>query len=226
MKESSPYRRLYDKAMMKIIMLSHQNDWSATRSSLLSRVKDWNDQESWRDFFDIYSKRIYHVALKAGLNAAEAQDVVQEVLVTVAKSIRDGKYDRAKGPFKGWLMNTTRWRINDAFGKRLPLSESSPNRYPEDTSTVDGIPAPDSQDVAGLCEKGLQMTLRETALLRIKGKVGLLQYQIFDLYVEKGCAVAKIKDTLGVSATQVYLAKHRISRLLEKEIKRLEKGHF
>jgi len=31
-----------------------ENDLIPTRLSLLTRLKDWNDQEGWRDFFDTY----------------------------------------------------------------------------------------------------------------------------------------------------------------------------
>ena len=48
-----------------------------TRWSLICRLKDWNDQVGWREFFDTYWKLIYSVAIKAGLTDAEAQDVVQ-----------------------------------------------------------------------------------------------------------------------------------------------------
>jgi hypothetical protein len=56
-----------------------------TRATLLDRLKNWNDQASWQEFFDIYWQLIYGVARKAGLTDAEAQDVVQETLVAVAK---------------------------------------------------------------------------------------------------------------------------------------------
>jgi len=55
-----------------------------TRRSLLSRLKDWDDQESWKDFFDTYWKLVYGVAIKAGLSDQEAQDVVQETVLSVA----------------------------------------------------------------------------------------------------------------------------------------------
>ena len=48
-----------------------------TRQSLLARLKDWEDQASWREFFDTYWRLIHAVALKAGLNEVEAQEVVR-----------------------------------------------------------------------------------------------------------------------------------------------------
>ena len=90
-----------------------------TRRSLLSRLKDWDDQRSWKDFFDTYWKLIYNAALKAGLSHDEAEEVVQETVLTVTRKIKDLKYDPALGSFKGWLLNTTRWRIADQFGPTL-----------------------------------------------------------------------------------------------------------
>src|SRR5262245_58573376 len=91
--------------------IMNQNDFIPTRHSLLNRMKDWGDQASWQDFFDTYWKFIYGVAIKAGLSDAEAQDVVQETVVTVAKKIQDFQVDAKRGSFKAWLVHTTKWRI-------------------------------------------------------------------------------------------------------------------
>ncbi len=65
--------------------MSHQTDeFLPTRRSLLNRLKDWGDQESWQEFFELYSRLIHSVALKAGLTKAEAQEVLQETVITVS----------------------------------------------------------------------------------------------------------------------------------------------
>lgn len=38
-------------------------DFIPTRYSLLSRLQNWDDQDSWKEFFDIYWRLIYAVAL-------------------------------------------------------------------------------------------------------------------------------------------------------------------
>ena len=58
-----------------------------TRRSLLSRLRDWQDQEGWREFFDTYWRLIYNVARNSGLADAEAQDVVQNTFIYLALSI-------------------------------------------------------------------------------------------------------------------------------------------
>ena len=95
-----------------------------TRQSLISRLKNWEDQVSWQSFFDTYGKLIYSVALKAGLSHAEAQDVVQDTVLVVARKIPDFDYDRARGSFKSWLLLITRRRIEKQLKKRLPLKSA------------------------------------------------------------------------------------------------------
>src|SRR2546426_1573632 len=79
----------------------------------------------WKDFFDTYWKLVYGVAIKSGLNDAEAQDVVQETVLSVAKKMHQFKYDPAAGSFKNWLLLITRRRIADHLRKvyREPLKQ-------------------------------------------------------------------------------------------------------
>src|SRR3954467_10834575 len=110
----------------------------ATRRSLVDRLGSWDDQRKWQEFFDTYWKLIFSAARKAGLTEVEAQEVVQETVITVAKNVGKLKYDPAIGSFKGWLLNITRWRIADQFRKRLP--DQQRHRGPGDdraTATID-----------------------------------------------------------------------------------------
>src|SRR5436190_21674006 len=60
----------------------------ATRRSLVDRLANWDDQRRWQDFFDTYWKLIYSAAQKSGLTDSEAQEVVQETVITVARRAR------------------------------------------------------------------------------------------------------------------------------------------
>src|SRR5436853_7740773 len=119
----------------------NQEEVIPTRDSLLSRLKNREDQESWQDFFDTYWKLVYGVALNAGLTDQEAQEAVQETVITVARRIPEFKYDPSVCSFKTWLLNLTRWRINDQLRKRKPEILSPRKRLDQNerTSTVDRI---------------------------------------------------------------------------------------
>ena len=195
-----------------------------TRRSLLSRLKSWDDQKSWQDFFDTYWKLIYSVARKAGLADMEAQDVVQEVVIQVSKKIGEFRYDPAKGSFRGWLLNTTRWRIQDQFRKRQTKADDprSTTGDGQQTGTIESIPDPAGFDLEAVWEKEWRENLANAAMARVRRKCNPKHYQIFDCYVIKGWPAAKVAGVLAVSPGQVYLAKHRILALMEKEIAELE----
>src|SRR6266481_8111156 len=97
-----------------------------TRATLLARLGNLQDQASWQEFFDIYWKLIYGVARQAGMADVEAQAVVQETMVSVARHMPTFKYDPAIGSFKGWLLKMTRWRILGQFRKRGLFAEQRP----------------------------------------------------------------------------------------------------
>jgi len=195
-----------------------------TRRSLLTRLKNWDDQESWKDFFDTYWKLIYAVAIKAGLNDAEAQEVVQETVISVAKQIEGFKYDPQIGSFKGWLLHTTRWRISDQLRKRRGDSGAIGREYKTSTgtATVERIPDPAGSNLEVIWENEWRNNIFAAAIEKVKHRVDARQYQIFDLYVIKQWPVKKVATTLGVSPGQVYLAKHRVFALVKKEITDLE----
>jgi RNA polymerase sigma factor (sigma-70 family) len=190
--------------------------------SLLSRLKNWEDNESWRDFFDTYWRLIYGVAVRSGLTDAEAQDVVQETIICVAKDIHKFKKDRGLGTFKGWLRNLTHWRIADQLRKRAKMPQNDPAIEKSSVSALDEIPEQPNETVASEWESEWQRNLLKAALEQVKRQVREEQYQLFDLYAIRQWPVDRITRTLGVSATRVYLAKHRLSRLLKKEVRRLE----
>ena len=84
------------------------------------------------------------------------------------------------------------------------------------------MPDPNALNLEAVWEEDWQQNLISAALVRVKRQVKPRQYQIFDLYVIKGWPAEQVRQTLGVSATQVYLAKFRISSLVKKEVKKLE----
>ncbi|MEK7677932.1 MAG: sigma-70 family RNA polymerase sigma factor [Verrucomicrobiota bacterium] len=205
-------------------MSDNAEEFIPTRRSLLSRLKNWDDQESWRVFFDTYWKLIYGVALKAGLTATEAEDVVQETVLTAAKTMGKFKYDPKVCSFKTWLMHLTRKRIADQFHKRMPAQ--SAKRRPSDdkskTSTLERIPDPSGLELESVWNEEWSRNLLEAALDRTKRQANPKHDQLFYLHVVKNRPAREVAQTLNTTVAQVYLAKHRISRLLKKQVKRLE----
>jgi RNA polymerase sigma-70 factor (ECF subfamily) len=199
---------------------------------LLARLKDWGDQTSWQDFFDTYSKLIYNVAVKAGLTDTEAQEVVQETVIAVARKIGEFKADPARGSFSAWLMRLTRWRIADQFRKRNNVGQASclsgagetPALRSDDTgstATLDRIPDPAGVELQSLWQAEWEKHLLTTALEQVKRQVSPRQYQMFDLHVLQKLSVQDAARTVQATVASVYMAKYRVGRLLRKALKKL-----
>jgi RNA polymerase sigma factor (sigma-70 family) len=196
----------------------------ATRRSLVERLANWRDHRRWQEFFDTYWKVIYSAARKSGLTDAEAQEVVQETIITVAKNIDKLKYDPAIGSFKGWLLQITRWRIADQFRKREPGNAKLPGSGEDRlTATIERVPDAHIVNLDQVWEAEWKDNLLEAAITRVKKKIDPKQFQIFDCYVRKEWSAQKVAERLRVNVGQVYLARHRIGALLKREIRALEK---
>jgi RNA polymerase sigma-70 factor (ECF subfamily) len=210
----------------------NDDEFIPTRKSLLSRLKVWDDERSWQQFFNTYGKMIYRIAVKAGLSDEESQDVVQETIIVVARKISDFKYDPALGSFKSWLLLITRRRIEKQLKKRLPLKveQASPSaqfiRVRKDppsrgtrTGTVERIADPNGFDLETAWNTEWEKNLWDVALARVKSQVKPKQFQMFDLYVLKEWPVKDVAKALGVSVAHVYVNKHRIAGLIKKALR-------
>ena len=194
-----------------------------TRRSLLSRLKNWSDEEAWLRFFNTYWKLIYNAAIWAGLNDAEEQDVVQETLIAVWKNIPEFDYDPAKGSFKTWLLQQTTWRIKGQFRKRMPVGQLTKD-VPVDIEATDleRVPDPALSSLEDSWNTEWEKATLQAASNLVKAKVSARQYQIFDLLIRTNSSPFEVARTLRISIAKVYLAKHRVGNLLKKELWRLK----
>jgi RNA polymerase sigma-70 factor (ECF subfamily) len=188
-----------------------------TRTTLLQRLKNWQDQPSWQDFFDTYWKLIYDIAIKGGLTEIEAEDVVQETMITVARHMPNFKYDRNVGSFKAWLFNLTRWRIIDQLRRRRGLPALDPS-----DNNAEARLDPSSESLNALWDAEWEKSLLDAAITKVKRRLDPKKFQIFDFCVNKEWPAGKVAQIFRIPIGQVYLAKHRVSEMIAEEIKRLE----
>ncbi len=211
------------------VMIKDADELIPTRQSLLGRLKRWDDQEGWRDFFTTYWKLIYRAAVRGGLSDAEAQDVVQETVIAVAKKMEHFTYDPAKDSFKGWLLYLTRKQIAMQYRRRERAGSGrrggGDGKIVALTPEIEALPSPADSALEALWETEWEQNLMDAAVERVKQQVSPKQFQMFTFYALKGWPVKDVVRTLAVSTTQVYLAKHRITALIKKEIKNLRRKH-
>jgi RNA polymerase sigma-70 factor (ECF subfamily) len=200
-----------------------------TRPSLLHRLKTGDDTESWQEFYRVYGKLARDFAVQAGLTNAEADEVVQETAIAMARHLPEYRYDPKVCRFKTWLLNLTSWRIKDQLKKRkkealwMQGHSSAPrNDDSAQTATIHRVPDPAAVDLEALFETQWRQNLFALALQRVKPKFSLKQFQIFDLLVLQAWPAADVARSLGVTRANVYVTRHRISAAIKKETKRVE----
>ena len=196
-----------------------------TRASLLSRLRDLGDSDSWRTFFETYWRLIYNVARKSGLTDDAAQEVVQETVIAVARKMPEFRYDPARGSFKLWLLLITRRRIQDHLRKvyrPLPVTDVTTGAG---ANGVEGIPAmalsPEAQ-IDETWEEEWRENVFQAALARVRQRVQPKHYQAFDYCVLQNLRAPVVAKMLGLNVAQVYLARHRVSQAIKRAAREVE----
>jgi RNA polymerase sigma factor (sigma-70 family) len=217
---------------MVITMSAEEPSSIQTSPSLLDRLKKGDDAASWQEFYRVYGKLARDFAIQAGLTDTEADEVMQETAIAMARHLPEYRYDPKVCRFKTWLLNQASWRIKDQLKKRARegrhIGGSQPGGKPEPgsdtvrTATVNRVPDPNATNLDALFEVEWRKNLLDTALERLKGKFSLKQVQMFDLNVVKEWPAGEVAKSLGVTVANVYVTKHRISAALKREIKQLE----
>lgn len=192
---------------------SRESLLAATRQSLLTRLKRPDDHDGWQRFFDTYGGVIHGMAMRAGLSQAEADDALQETLLSLCKEMPAFRYDPSRGSFKSWLFQITRRRIADQFRARARHSRATGDDWQTVTETED----PQSDSLARHWDEEWRQQRMQAAIDRVKIKVAPRQWQMFDLATLQHWPTERICQLLGISRAQLYMAKMRVGRMLKAE---------
>lgn len=193
----------------------------ATRSSLLSRLKNASDAAAWQSFVDNYGRLIFQVCLRTGLQRQEAEEVVQETIAAVSQAMPKFTYDRSKGSFKGWLARVTRNHIADFLTKKSRDAARREEMPEEQLHAAAG--AGPADDLGETWESEWRQHILDRALRRVQEVVSARNIQIFQLSAVQGWTTDEIAKSLSISRARVYLARHRVGRMVAREVESLRK---
>ena len=115
-----------------------------TRHSLLIRVRDPADHAAWQEFVEIYRPLILRLAWHKGMQAADAEDVAQEVLTSVAKAVEQREHDPKRAKFRTWLSRVANNAILDALTRRKPDRASGDSKLQAALNQIETHSGPDS----------------------------------------------------------------------------------
>ena len=197
-----------------------------TSPSLLLRIRDPQDHDSWEQFLSIYSSIVRDYCFQRRLQPTDVEDVVQEVMARVCKSIRSFEYDPQKGRFRAWLGTIAANQIKTLLSKRAknngrPTDTLSAAKNLDSNNDAGNMEAgesaytdPDSEWVAIFSEK-----IFRTACCRVRPTVTDLAWECFQATWIRDQDATEVANANGITVNAVYVHKYKVLKKLESEIK-------
>jgi RNA polymerase sigma factor (sigma-70 family) len=188
-----------------------------TSLTLLERLQiDPGDPEAWSLFVERYQPRIRRWCLAWGSQDSDADDVAQEVLVKLFAALRKFRYDPARS-FRAWLKTVTQHAWSDFIAAR----RKDPGHNAGSIALV-ADSAEARSDLERQIEDAFDRELLEVAMHRIKNRVKPATWDAFHLTAIEGRPGAEVAGQLGMAVAHVFVAKHRVQKMLQEEVRILK----
>jgi len=196
-----------------------QDHPSKTDVTLLARLRhDPKDQAAWADFVARYGPKILGWCRRWRLQQADAQDVTQEVLLKLNRLMATFDYDPA-GSFRAWLKTLARHAWCDFVAQRLRADRGRGNRQ-----MVAFLESPQAgADLAEDLQDEFRRELLDRAMARVRPRVASRAWDAFRLTALEGWSGSAAGAHLQMKVAQVYMAKSRVTKRIEEEVRRLER---
>jgi len=182
---------------------------NSTSLSLLERVRNPADQDAWNRFVHLYSPLIFDWCRRSGLQAAEAEDLTQDVFATLFQKLPEFTYDRQKS-FRGWLRTVT---LNHWHDRRRRIGTRP---LPGVGQPIEALESPSG--ISALEEAEYRQHLLSRALQIMRSDFEPATWQAFWAHGVEGQPAAAVAKEMGLSLTAVYGAKFRVLSRLRQEL--------
>jgi RNA polymerase sigma factor (sigma-70 family) len=192
------------------------SDSRQTPRSLLERLRqDPTDHEAWSEFIRRYRARIHGWCVGRGLQEADAEDVTQNVFLKLTEKMRDFRYDPTRS-FRAWLHVVTRNAAADFLdGLRLQADTLDVHLAGLTTNVEARI------HLARRLEEAFDHEVLETAMGRVRARVKPKTWEAFRLTALEGKSAPEAGEVLSVPVAHIFVAKNRVQKMLEEEIRNL-----
>jgi RNA polymerase sigma factor (sigma-70 family) len=190
-----------------------------TRATLLERLYRTGtpNEEAWREFVDLYGRQIYQWCRFWQLQDADAQEVTQQVLVQLLAKMKEFVYDPGRS-FRAWLKTLT----HHAWQNRVVSRQHKMAGGADSQAWEHLLAAPARDDLAQRLEQEFDRELMEQAMLRVRLRVALHNWEAFRLTALEGVSAREVAQRLDMKIANVYAAKSSVQRLLREEVEKLE----
>jgi RNA polymerase sigma-70 factor (ECF subfamily) len=185
-----------------------------TSLTLMMRVQqDPADPAAWNEFAQNYQPMIRDWCLKWGAQSSDADDLSQQVLIKLMTAMKTYRSD-AGTSFRGWLKTVTHNAWIDFV--RKPTTSQQPSWLQSIADSSDAL-----ADLERQMEQAFERELLELAMKRVEPRVKASTWEAFRLTSIENLSGAEAAARLGQPVSNVFVAKHRVMKLLEGEVRNL-----
>ncbi len=190
-----------------------------TRITLLGRLRqDATDQAAWNEFVERYGRHIFRWCRQWQLQDADAEDVTQDVLARLAQKLRTFAYDPS-GSFRGWLKTLAHHAWRDFVDAGRTAQAAGDSQVWRLLQTVEA-----REDLVRKLQEAFDLELLEEAKARVRLRVAPHTWEAFRLAALESQPVAEVAAVVGMQVAMVYVARSKVQKMLQEEIRNLEEG--
>lgn len=188
-----------------------------TRASLILRLPSTGDADAWKEFTAMYEPFVYRFALRGGLQDADARELVQDVMLSVARAVGRWKPDHARARFRTWLFRIARNQLLDVLAKHQRQITATGG-----TGVFDALNQQTAADPKHQLQLEHRRALFRWAADRVKRTIKETTWQAFwRTAVEERDADAVAKE-LNLTTGAVYIARSRVLARMRDEVQKWE----
>jgi RNA polymerase sigma factor (sigma-70 family) len=185
-----------------------------TRASLLVRVRNPADQAAWHEFVEIYWPVIHRLARRKGLQPADADDLAQQVLINVAKTIEERPHDPNRAKFRTWLTRVVQNAVLNALTRAKPDRAAGGDDHPHAVLAAPGR-EPDSQ----LLQLELRREIFRWAARQIEPEFQPDTWQAFWQTAVENRDCESVARELNKGVGVIYAARSRVMKRLQEKVR-------
>ena len=180
-----------------------------TSVSLLCRVRDQADTESWREFAELYYDVIQRWLCAQGVHPHDADDVAQEVMSYVSNQLSSFEHNGRRGAFRSWLRRITSNRLREFWRKRDRRRTTGPDLG----EMADELAERDSA-LSQVWKVEHDRYVLDHLLATVADRFQGSSLAAFRRVVLEECPAAEVADELGMSIGAVRVAQSRVLKAL------------
>ena len=184
-----------------------------TRASLIVRLSDADNEEAWDEFVRLYQPVVYRLARRRGFQHADAEELVQEVMLAVARAAEGWVPDPERGRFRTWLHRIARNLMVNFLTRRKHQVWGTGKSDVQQMLEAESDP---QSAVTQLFEVEYRRETFRWAASQVEREVKGTTWQAFWLSTIDDLPAAEVALRLKISVGSVYIARSRVMARLRR----------